>query len=235
MDTNNQEIPLHEQKPGDWVLVKTHQFIAFNKPAGLPVQGDKTGDKSLLQLGEIYSKSRLYLVHRIDRPATGIVIFAKTNSAAQALSEQFQQRTAQKSYLAVVKNLPPETEGVLRHVLQKNERTNRSKVVSGENEEEGKMAELKYKVLGSSENYHLLEIELLSGRHHQIRAQLAAAGCPVKGDVKYGFRRGNKDRSIHLHAWKLTFKHPVSGEEIRLEAPLPKDPVWDAFQIFAKS
>ncbi|MBI5914003.1 MAG: RNA pseudouridine synthase [Bacteroidetes bacterium] len=210
---------------GDWVLLKNNQFIAFNKPPGLAVQADKTGDKSLLQLAEIYCKSKLYLVHRLDRPATGVVVFAKTKTAIGSLHDQFRERTVQKTYLAVVKDLPPETEGTLRHFLQKNEKTNRSGIA-----DKGDLSELKYRLLGSSDNYHLLEVDLITGRHHQIRAQLAAIGCPIKGDVKYGSRRSNRDRSIHLHAWKISFRHPVSGERTELTAALPDDPVWAAFK-----
>lgn len=213
---------------GNWVILKNNQFIAFNKPAGIPVQADKTGDKPLLQLAEIYTKSKLFLVHRLDRPATGVVVFAKTKTMVGSLGDQFKGRSVRKTYLAVVKDLPKETEGTLRHFLQKNEKANRSAVA--EAAESGDLSELHYRVLGSSDTYHLLEIQLITGRHHQIRAQLAAIGCPIKGDVKYGARRGNRDRSIHLHAWKLAFQHPVSGEQVELTAALPDDPVWAAFK-----
>lgn len=219
---------METEKIGDWVLAKNNQFIAFNKPPGLPVQADKTGDKPLLQLAEIYCKSKLYLVHRLDRPASGVVVFAKTKTAVGSLGDQFRERTVRKTYLAVVKDLPPQPEGTASHVLQKNQEQNRSRV-KGAAGGSGKEAELTYRVLGSSDNYHLLEVEPLTGRHHQIRAQLAAMGCPIKGDVKYGSRRGNKDRSIHLHAWKLGFRHPFSGEEVLLVAPPPADAVWEAF------
>ncbi len=213
---------------GNWVILKNNQFIAFNKPAGIPVQADKTGDKSLLQLAEIYVKSKLFLVHRLDRPATGVVVFAKTKTMVGSLSDQFKERSVRKTYLAVVKDLPKEKEGTLRHFLQKNQKANRT-AVSDDNED-GDLSEMTYRLLGSSDNYHLLEVHLHTGRHHQIRAQLAAIGCPIKGDVKYGARRGNRDRSIHLHAWKLGFEHPVSGEQVELTAALPEDPVWKAFE-----
>lgn len=213
---------------GDWVILKNNQFIAFNKPPGLPVQADKTGDKSLLQLAEIYTKSKLFLVHRLDRPATGVVVFAKTKTMVGSLTDQFKERSVRKTYLAVVKDLPKEKEGTLRHFLKKNERANRS--ATSEDEGEGDLSEMSYRVLGSSDNYHLLEVQLITGRHHQIRAQLAAIGCPIKGDVKYGARRGNRDRSINLHAWKLAFTHPVSGEQVELTAALPDDAVWNAFE-----
>ncbi|HMO41322.1 MAG TPA: RNA pseudouridine synthase [Saprospiraceae bacterium] len=220
----------HEFAIGDLVLYKNNQFIAFNKPANVPVQADKTGDKDLLGLGEIYTKSTLHLIHRLDRPATGVVLFAKTSGALAALNEQFQNRSVQKTYLAVVKNAPPHDEGTLLHFLRKNARQNRS--FATETETPGsKRAELQYRLIGSSDNYQLLEIRLISGRHHQIRAQLSAIGCPVKGDDKYGFRRANADHSIHLHAWKLRFQHPISGNWEEIVAPLPAhDPVWAAFE-----
>lgn len=214
-----------EFRIGDIALYKNNQLIAFNKPPALPVQEDKTGDKTLLNLAEIYAKSKLYVIHRIDRPASGIVLFAKNTAALVHLNEQFQRREVKKVYLAVVGAMPPEKEGVLIHYLKKNQRLNRS--IASEEETPGSdRAELRYKLIGHSDNYHLLEIELITGRHHQIRAQLAAIGCPIKGDVKYGFRRGNRDRSIHLHAWKLQFRHPVSGEIEEITAPPPDDPLW---------
>ncbi len=234
--TNNNGKPQNEAgegRPssniGDWVIYKNNQLIAFNKPPGIPVQADKTGDKSLHQLAEIYCKSKLYLIHRIDRPASGVVVFAKNKKAVGLLTDQFKQRTVRKTYLAVVKNKPPEEESTLRHFLIKNQKANKSE--AREEEVPGsKVAELKYRTMGSSDHYHLLQLELLTGRHHQIRAQLAATGNPVKGDVKYGFRRSNKDRSIHLHAWKLSFKHPISQQLETLVAELPPDPVWDFFR-----
>ncbi len=218
-------------KIGDLVLYKNNQLIAFNKPANVPVQEDKTGDKPLLGLAEIYAKSKLNLIHRLDRPATGVVLFAKTHGALVSLNEQFQQKAVQKTYLAVVKDPPPQTEGTLIHFLRKNQKDNRS-FVSAEETPNSKRAELHYKIIGSSDHYHLLEIELVTGRHHQIRAQLSAIGCPVKGDTKYGAKRDNSDHSIHLHAWKLRFQHPVSGEMEEIVAPIPgDDPVWKAFEI----
>lgn len=212
------------------VLVKTNQFIAFNKPAGLPVQDDKTGDKALLNLAEIYTKGQVLLTHRIDRPASGVVLFAKTKNALAAINAQFQDRTILKTYLAVVGQKPDTDQGTLIHYLKKNGRVNKSFSVE-ENVAGAKKAELNYQVIDSIDNYHLLKIDLKSGRHHQIRAQLAAVGCPIKGDVKYGFRRNNPDRSIHLHAWKLDFNHPVTNARIELEAPLPDESVWNAFEV----
>ena len=224
--TNNQQ-PTNTAI-GDLVIYKNNQLIALNKPAGIPVQSDKTGDKSLLQLAEIYCKSKLFLVHRIDRPASGVVIFAKNKNAVTSLTNQLKEKTIGKTYLAVVKNKPENETGTVRHFLTKNQKANKS-FAKDEESPNSKLAELSYHVIGSSDNYHLLQLEMLTGRHHQIRAQLAALGSPIKGDVKYGARRSNKDRSIHLHAWKLKFKHPVSGETVNLVAELPTDPIWDFF------
>ncbi len=218
------------------VLIKNNQFIAFNKPPGIAVQPDKTGDATFQSQAEAYCKHPLQVVHRIDRPVSGILLFAKSKAAMTALSRQFQERKVEKEYLAVVQQLPPETEATLVHYLRKQEGKNT--VMAFLHESPGtERAELRYRVLGSSERYHLLHIQLITGRHHQIRSQLAAIGCPVKGDVKYGFRRKNADRSIHLHAWRLALNHPVSGGRIHLEAELPQDPVWRAFEeiIFKKA
>ena len=215
---------------GDLVLYKNNQLIAFNKPVTLPVQNDKTGDKTLLDLAEIYTQSKLQLIHRLDRPASGVVLFAKNKKALAHLNLQFQERKIKKTYLAVVKNLPQEKEGKLIHFLIKNQKKNIS-FASTEEKPNSKKAELNYRHLASIENYHLLEIELITGRHHQIRAQFAAINCPIKGDVKYGFRRSNKDRSIHLHAWKLGFQHPITKKNVIIEAPLPEETVWKAFNF----
>ncbi|HRI62192.1 MAG TPA: RluA family pseudouridine synthase [Saprospiraceae bacterium] len=212
------------------ILYKDHQIIALNKAPGIAVQPDKTGDVTLQAQAEAYCRQPLHLAHRLDRPVSGVVVYAKTKTAMTALTEQFRSRAVEKTYLAVVQNLPPEPEGTLIHFLRKNEAKNIS-IVASESDAGAERAELHYRLLGSSERYHLLEIQLITGRHHQIRAQLAAIGCPVKGDVKYGFRRSNRDRSLHLHAWKLAFDHPVSGERVQLEAKLPEDPVWQAFGI----
>jgi len=213
---------------GSLIIYKNNQLIAFNKPVTLTVQSDKTGDKALIDLAEIYTKSRLSLIHRLDRPASGIVLFSKTKKATQTLNAQFQDRKIQKKYLAVVKNKPAEVSGSIVHYLRKNQKDNRTTAFEKE-VAHSKKAELNYKLIGSIENYHLLEIDLITGRHHQIRSQLSAIGCPIKGDVKYGFKRGNKDRSINLHAWKLAFNHPVTKERVELIADLPDDSVWNAF------
>lgn len=214
---------------GDWVLYKNNQLIAFNKPAGLPVQGDRTGDKSLLDLAAIYTKGQVELIHRLDRPASGLILMAKNKKALAHLNQQFKERQVDKAYLAVVQNRPEADEGTLDHYVQHDKRKNQSRVVTS-GTKNAKSAQLSYRYLASSDAYHLLEVRLFTGRHHQIRVQLAAIDCPIKGDVKYGARRKNPDRSIHLHAWKLGFKHPVSGQKERLTAPVPTDdPVWHYF------
>ncbi|MCR9288047.1 MAG: RNA pseudouridine synthase [Bacteroidetes bacterium] len=219
-----------DQKIGDWLIYKNNQLIAFNKPSGIAVQSDKTGDKPFLDIAEIFTKSKLDLIHRIDRPASGIVLFAKNKKALAHLNDQFQQRKVEKIYLAVVNKKEIAKEGTLVHYLQKNGRKNRS-FVSEEERPNSKKAELSYSILASIDNYHLLEVKLKTGRHHQIRAQLAAIDCPIKGDVKYGARRANKDRSIHLHAWKLSFRHPISNIKEELIAPIPEEVVWQAFEL----
>ncbi len=212
----------------DQIIYKNKQLIAFNKPGGIPVQPDKTGDKSLTDLAGIYAKIPVFAIHRIDRPASGIVLLAKNKKCLAALSEQFKKRTIDKTYLAVVKKLPTPSSGELTHhiYVQKNNKS----IASDEPGKNTKEARLTYRLLASSDNYHLLEIKLLTGRQHQIRAQLAAIGSPIKGDVKYGARRGNKDRSIQLHSWKMAFDHPVTNERVSLQAPIPEGGVWEAFR-----
>jgi len=218
----------HDFRIGDLVLYKNNQLIAFNKPGGIPVQHDPSGDKSLLDLAEIYAKSKVKLIHRLDRPASGVVLFAQNEKAQANLSEQFKNRQVEKTYLAITAEKPDPEKGILTHQLLKTPHGNKSVAVE-EGQANTKEAVLQYELLGSSDNYHLLKIKLITGRHHQIRAQLAAVNCPVKGDVKYGARRKNKDRSIHLHAWKLRFKHPVSNDWEEITAPLPDEPLWDYF------
>jgi 23S rRNA pseudouridine1911/1915/1917 synthase len=210
------------------IIWQSEHLLALNKPPGMPAQPDPSGGPSALEWAEHTFSQKFHLVHRLDRPVSGLLLLAKDAEAMAAMSLLFQHRLVQKEYLAVVQNPPPETEGHLTHFLQKNAAQNRAKTF--ETNEKGTMrAELAYRALGSSERYHLLHVELLTGKHHQIRAQLAAIGCPVKGDVKYGARRGNRDRSIHLHAWRLSFRGPYGTEEVRLEAPLPEEPLWQAF------
>ncbi len=217
------------------VLYEDNHLIIVNKRPGDIVQGDKTGDMPLSEVVKEYIKVKydkpgnvyLGVVHRLDRPTSGIVLFARTSKALPRLNLLFKDKEAKKTYWAVVKNMPPESEATLIHYLKRNPKQNKS-VSHIKEVPESKKAVLDYRVLKKLDNYYLLEIDLHTGRHHQIRSQLSFIGCPIKGDLKYGFDRSNKDASIHLHARKLVFTHPVSKEEINVIAPPPKDPVWDA-------
>ena len=220
------------------VLYEDNHIIIVSKRAGEIVQGDKTGDVPLSDivaayLKEKYSKPGNVFVgvpHRLDRPVSGIVVLAKTSKALSRLNEMFRVGSVDKRYLAFVKNRPKNPEGRLENWLVRNEKQNRSyaydKEVPG-----SKQAILNYRLVASSVNYHLLEIELLTGRHHQIRCQLAKMGCPIKGDLKYGAERSNPDGSISLHAYHVMFEHPVSHEMIDVKAPLPDDTLWQSFTI----
>ena len=208
------------------VLYNNHHLVAFAKPGGIPVQPDQTGDPSLLAMGSSYCQTPLHLIHRLDRPVSGVVLFAKRPGALQHLHQQFRDRTVSKSYLAVVAQAPPAPEGELLHYLAKG-KGHRS-LAYDEPREGAIEARLRYRTVGQSDRFFLLEIELLTGRYHQIRSQLAHIGCPIRGDAKYGYRRRNPDRSIDLHAWQLQFDHPVSNERETLIAPPPSNPLWDA-------
>ena len=211
------------------ILYNDAHFVAFNKPALVPTQPDLTGDTSLFQLAEDFLKIKLFVIHRLDRVASGILVFAKTEAAAANLSKQFQNKETIKTYLAVVENKPPKDADTLIHYLKKNAASNTSKAFV-EEIKDSKRAEMRYILRGSSDRYFLLEITLLTGRHHQIRGQLGKIGCPIKGDVKYGARRSNPNRSIHLHAWQLTLKHPQTQETISLKAePDETDALWQFF------
>ena len=199
------------------------------------MQGDKTGDAPLSDvvkeyIAEKYNKpGAVYLgvVHRLDRPTSGIVVFSRTSKALARLNKMFSERETEKIYWAIVKNMPPKTEDSLTHYLKRNPKQNKSYAHIKE-VPDSKKAVLHYKILKKLDNYYLLEIVLETGRHHQIRSQLSAIGSPIKGDLKYGFDRSNADGSIHLHAKKLTLIHPVQKEEININAPTPDDPVWNA-------
>ena len=216
------------------VLYEDNHIIAVNKRVGDIVQGDKTGDKPLSDIVKEYIKEKynkpgevfLGVVHRLDRPTSGIVVFARTSKALERLNKMFSERETQKTYWAVVKNRPPENEATLIHFINRNEKNNTSKAHLKE-VTNSKKASLHYKIIKELNSYFVLEIELHTGRHHQIRAQLQAINCPIKGDLKYGFDRSNPDGGIHLHAQKLTFIHPVSKENITLIAPTPNDVIWN--------
>lgn len=225
---------IHEEQ----IVYEDNHIIIINKLPSEIVQGDKTGDMPLSEKLKNYIKERdakpgnvfMGVIHRLDRPVSGLVIFAKTSKALSRFNELIREKDLHKTYWAVVKNKPPKSEDHLTHYLLKNEKLNKSKAHE-KPVKDGLKSELAYKFIKSSDNYHLLEIKLFTGRHHQIRAQLSAIGCPIKGDLKYGFDRTNKDASIHLHAYQLQFMHPIKKEEIIVSAvPLMNDPVWNYFK-----
>lgn len=221
----------------DRILHEDNHTIVVNKEASEIVQGDKTGDQPLLEKIRIYIKEKYNkpgnvfcgLVHRLDRPTSGALVFAKTSKGLSRLNEQFRDKNTQKIYWAIVEKQPSQKEGTLMNYLKKNEKQNKSYVCDA-SAKGAKQATLTYKWLRSSERYHLLEIELETGRHHQIRCQLANIGCVIKGDLKYGAKRSNKDASICLHARVLTYRHPTTQEEIKIQAPLPKESLWQFFE-----
>ena len=225
------------------VLFEDNHLLAVSKPSGMLTQGDRTRDKPLNELAKEFLKEKykkpgdvyLGVPHRIDRPTSGLVLLAKTSKAFVRLNKMFQEKQIQKTYWAVVKNKPQNSEGTLVHFLVRNPEKNKS--TAHDNEVKGsKRAELSYRVKLSLDNYHLLEVYPKTGRHHQIRSQLSAIGSPIKGDVKYGFDRTNSDASIHLHARSIEFIHPVSKEKQKISAPAPKsDAVWEACSELLKA
>lgn len=216
------------------VIYEDNHILVVNKTDGLLVQGDKTGDKSLLDLAKKYIKDKyqkpgevfLGLVHRLDRPTTGVIVLARTSKALSRLSQQFKERIPKKIYRAVVSGTP-EPKATLEHYLRKNSSKNKS-FHYPKNTPNTKKAILHYRSVKQLKSYHVLDIELETGRHHQIRAQLAAVGLHIKGDLKYGAKRPNKNGSIHLHARSLTLIHPTKKEEMTFLAPTPNDVIWDA-------
>jgi len=220
------------------ILYEDNHIIAVNKPAGVLVQPDKNGDDALENILKEYIKHKyekpgevfLGVCHRIDRPVSGVVLFARTSKALVRMNEMFKDKEVKKTYWAVVQEKPKALTGHLTHWLKKNEQKNLSHAYDHEITGSSK-SELDYKWLKSIDNYHLLEVNPLTGRHHQIRLQLAKMGCFIKGDVKYGARRGNRDGSIHLHARKVEFIHPVKKEKVEITAPVPNEVVWKAFEM----
>jgi 23S rRNA pseudouridine1911/1915/1917 synthase len=219
------------------VLYEDNHLLIVNKECGEIVQVDKTGDPSLEEtlkqwLKDKYNKPGnvfLGVTHRLDRPTTGIVVFAKTSKALPRLNDMFKNGEMHKTYWALVKTPPKEEEGELVHYLIRNEKQNKSYAYDTERPE-SKKAILHYKLIGKSDSFYLLEVDLKTGRHHQIRCQLAKIGSPIKGDLKYGFPRSNQDGGISLHSRHLSFIHPVSKRPIDVTAPLPKnDPIWHFF------
>lgn len=220
------------------VVYEDNHIIIVNKTASEIVQGDKTGDTPLSETVKQYLKEKyqkpgnvfIGVTHRLDRPVSGLVVFAKTSKALSRLNEMFRNGEVKKTYWAVVKNRPPQEEGEMVHYMVRNEKQNKSYAYDRE-KPGSKKAILHYRLIGYSQNYYLLEIDLKTGRHHQIRCQLAKAGCPIKGDLKYGASRSNPDGSICLHARNIRFVHPVSKELIEVEAPVPSDNLWKGLTV----
>ncbi len=218
------------------VLYEDNHLIVLNKGTSDLVQGDKTGDLSLDKLLKDFLKKKynkpgnvfVGVIHRLDRPVSGVVVFAKTSKGLSRMNRLFQQKELQKKYWAIVKDKPPKEADRLTHHLVRNEKKNKS-FAYNEPRKNSKAAELSYRVLASSDRYYLLEVDLHTGRHHQIRSQLAAIGCPIKGDLKYGFPRSNPDGGISLHAREIAFEHPIKLEPIRIVANPPQEKLWDYF------
>ena len=220
----------------DRILYEDNHIIAVNKLSSEIIQGDKTGDEPLSEILRQFIKVRdnkpgnafIGIVHRIDRPVSGIVVFAKTSKALSRLNKMFRESNINKTYYAILKNKPELDEAVLENHLIRNEKINKS-FVSQKQTPNSKIAKLHYKIIGQYSNYFLLEITLMTGRHHQIRCQLATIGCPIKGDFKYGFPYHNSDGGISLHARKIKFIHPVTHKEIEIIAPFPQNDLWALF------
>jgi len=217
------------------VLYEDNHILVANKPNNMLVQADTTGDVALEDLAKQYIKIKynkpgavfLNAVHRIDRPVSGVVVFARTSKALTRLNEQFRSKEIKKTYWAIVKNLPKVESATLEDYIRRDAKKNKS-FVCQKDAKDAKLARLSYSLIASSENYHLLEIDLHTGRHHQIRCQLSHMGCPIKGDLKYGAERSNKDGGISLHARSVEFIHPVTKESIKITAPVPEDNLWKA-------
>ncbi len=219
------------------ILYEDNHIIVVNKQVSDLVQGDKTGDISLDKILKSFLKKKynkpgnvfLGVAHRLDRPVSGVVLFAKTSKALSRVNKAFHDKTVSKFYWAIVKDKPPRKRDRLTHYLYRNQKKNKS-FAYNEPRENTKKAVLDYTLLARSENYYLLEIELHTGRHHQIRSQLAAIGCPIKGDLKYGFPRSNPDGGICLHARMLSIIHPTRKEEMTFTADPPGDKLWTYFK-----
>jgi len=220
------------------VLYEDNHIIAVNKSTSEIVQGDKTGDQPLSETIKLYLKEKynkpgevfLGVTHRLDRPVSGVVLFAKTSKALTRLNEMFRNQEVKKTYWAIVKEKPEQPEGRLEHYLVRNEKQNKS-VAYDKERSDAKKAALSYRLIAHSDTYYLLEVHLETGRHHQIRCQLAKMGCPIKGDLKYGFPRSNPNGGISLHARSIEFIHPVSKLQISLTAPVPvDDKLWETME-----
>ena len=219
------------------ILYEDNHLIIVNKASSEIVQGDKTGDKPMSEKVKEYLKEKYNkpgnvfcgVTHRLDRPTSGLVVFAKTSKALSRLNKMFRDDEVEKIYWAIVQNRPVSNKGTLTHHLVKDERRNKSMAYNTE-QRNTKKAVLHYSLIAHSDNYYLIEVKLETGRHHQIRVQLAQIGCPVKGDLKYGAKRSNRDGSISLHARGISFTHPVSQKKIDIIAPVPNDNLWKAFE-----
>ena len=219
------------------VIYEDNHIIIVNKAPGEIVQGDKTGDVPLVEIVKEWLKEKYNkpgnvfcgVVHRLDRPVGGLVIFAKTSKALARMNDMFRNGEVEKTYWALSRNRPPQEQARLEHYITSTEKNNKS-YASLTPKKDSKKAVLSYKLLGASDRYNLIEVKLETGRKHQIRVQLSAIGCPIKGDLKYGDKRSNQDGSISLIARHIHFIHPVSGKEIDVTAPLPKDNLWQTFK-----
>ncbi len=219
------------------ILHEDNHLIAVNKKSSEIVQGDRTGDTSMPDEIKAYLKKKYNkpgnvfcgVIHRLDRPTSGVILFARTSKGLERMNKQFRDKMTSKTYWAILENKPPEKKGTLIHFLKKNEKQNKSYTCS-ENTAGAKEAILHYTLISSSDRYHLVEVELETGRHHQIRTQLASIGCCIKGDLKYGAKRSNQDGSICLHSRKLKFKHPTTQEEVTVMAPIPDSKFWNIFK-----
>ncbi|MDY0201147.1 MAG: RluA family pseudouridine synthase [Bacteroidales bacterium] len=220
---------------GSRIIFEDNHLIAINKLCGEIVQGDKTGDVCMIETIRNFIKNRdnkpgnvfLEAVHRIDRPVSGIVLFAKTSKGLSRMSKLFHDGEIEKVYWAVVGNVPPKNVDTLTHFMSRNPEKNKS-IAYSQSKSGRKEARLTYKLIGSTGRYYLLEVELHTGRHHQIRAQLAKVGLTIRGDLKYGAPRSNPNGGISLHAYSLKFTHPVSNEQLQILAPPPNDALWNA-------
>ena len=218
------------------ILYEDNHLIAVNKKAGEIVQGDKTGDEPLSEKVKKLLKIKykkpgnvfLGTIHRIDRPTSGVIIFAKTSKALSRMNEKFRENEIHKTYLAAVKNKLPKNQDIIECYLQKNQKINKSFI---SNKVNGKHSKLEYKEVKKLDNYYIYKITPYTGRHHQIRVQLSSKGSPIKGDLKYGAKRSNNDGSINLHASQISFSHPTTKEEIEINAPLPNETLWNLVRV----